>query len=285
MKPCNNSSQYQICTGTVSAEIEAGLCRYCSLNEVIPDLSIEGNLILWRRLEMAKQRVLLLIDTIALPLHTEKGGDLPPLRFAFKADGLEPVSTGHDNGLITINLAEADSVERERTRVEFGEPQRTLVGHFRHELGHYYWDLLVEPLCLQEFRELFGDERNPSYADAQQAYYDRNTDADWRGQYISEYATMHPWEDFAETFGAYLDMVAIVSTARHFDRVMVSADDRNFDHMLAAYGAVGIVANELNREMGLLDLVPEVFTDPVVKKLRFIHSLRNRICNPSPSLA
>jgi len=193
------------------------------------------------------------------------------LSFAFKADAEKPVTTGHANGLITINLKEADPVEREKARVAFGEPQRTLVGHFRHELGHYFWDLLIKDDCLAASRALFGDETNPSYGDALLAYYQNGPKADWQSQYVSAYATMHPWEDFAETFGTYLDLRAVLVTSGQFQSDGKPAED--FHEMLSQYQQVGILANEWNRDMGLLDLVPEVFVPPVVEKLHFVHKL------------
>ena len=275
LRPCQNRLDHAACNRGVLVEDEVELCTTCRLNHTIPDLTVAGNLEKWQRLEAAKRRVLFMVEEIGLPIGMPGQEDLLPLQFEFKADDIEPVSTGHVNGVIVINVKEADSVHREQTRVEFGEPLRTLVGHFRHELGHYYWDLLVKPKHLKEFRELFGNEEHPTYADAQQTYYHKGPRPDWPEAFISAYATMHPWEDFAETFATYLDMVAIVFTAQHFGRVNVDVDLRNFDAMQKAYGAIGIVANEFNREIGLLDLVPEVFRKPVIDKLRFIHRLRN----------
>lgn len=277
LRPCQNRLDYAACNRGVLVEEGQELCTTCRLNQVIPDLAVAGNLEKWQRLEAAKRRVLFMVEEIGLPIGMPDQEQLLPLRFEFKADDAEPVSTGHANGLIVLNIKEADSVQREQARVEFGEPQRTLVGHFRHELGHYYWDLIVKPKHLKEFRELFGNEEDPTYADAQQSYYQKGPRPDWPEAFISGYATMHPWEDFAETFATYLDMVAIVFTAQHFGRVNVDVELAEFDAMLKAYGAIGIVANEFNREIGLLDLVPEVFRKPVIEKLRFIH----RLCDHS----
>jgi hypothetical protein len=240
---------------------------------VIPDLSVEKNRSRWERMEQAKRRVLVGLKSIGVPL-----ADLQstlPLWFEFKADGAEPVSTGHADGVIVINVREADDVEREKSRVAFGEPQRTLVGHFRHELGHYFWDVLVKPHCLEEYRALFGDETNPSYADAQQAYYQSGPPDDWRARFVSGYATMHSWEDFAETFGTYLDLRAVLDTAQEFK--VTPSLPHEFQEMLLQYQSVGIMANEWNRDMGLLDLVPEVFVEPVRKKLHFVHRLLTEV--------
>lgn len=167
LRLCENYILHSVCSRAIEAESSQTLCSYCVLNQVIPNLSIDGNLEKWRRIEAAKHRVLYDIERIGIPVSDEDTGGNPSLRFEFKSSQTEPVSTGHEHGLITLNILEADSVHRERTRIEFGEPQRTLVGHIRHELGHYYWDLIVQPHWIADFRKLFGDERNPDYATAQ----------------------------------------------------------------------------------------------------------------------
>lgn len=272
---CNNRVEHGACNAGVANNASGNLCRYCVLNRTIPDLSISKNLVNWRKLERAKHRVLYNVDRIGLPIVTDSDDSKPTLAFEFPAAINEPVFTGHANGLITINIEEADSAHRERARVEFDEPHRTLVGHFRHELGHYFWEVCVKPAHLDAFRTLFGDEREPSYQDAKRRYYETPRQTDWQSRFVSQYATMHPWEDFAETFNAYLDMTAIVATAMHFDRLRVEIDQQNFKELVTTYMEVGIVANEMNRDMGLLDLVPEVFTQPVREKLEFIHNLRS----------
>ncbi|WP_149498275.1 zinc-binding metallopeptidase family protein [Roseiconus lacunae] len=270
--PCHNRTEHGVCNGSVLADSssdEKPLCRYCDLNRVIPDLSIEGHLQKWRLVERAKHRVLYDIDRIGLPLVDDLE---PALIFDFKSPEKQPVSTGHADGVITLDLNEADSVHRERTRVQFGEPHRTLVGHFRHELGHYFWQKCVLPNCIDAFRDQFGDERDPSYVDARDAYYQRGAPADWQQNFVSEYSTMHPWEDFAETFNAYLDMVAIARTFDHFQSDG-DVDLTDFDALIVRYRRIGVMANELNRDIGLLDLVPEVFTPPVIEKMQFVHQL------------
>ncbi len=269
---CENYHSQQICNRLVLVENQPDetFCDLCRLTTVIPDLQIEGNQQKWQRLERAKRRVLYTVKQVGLPIEESPGA--PVLSFEFKSDGDKPVPTGHDNGCITINIREADSVERERTRVDFGEPHRTLVGHFRHELGHYFWDRLVKENRESEFREIFGDERSPTYEDAMDAYYQQGPKPNWKSEYISAYATMHPWEDFAETFSEYLDMVSVLDTANHFQ--LTNCDLHDFEEMFESYRVVGVTVNEFNRDMGLLDLVPHVFVDPVITKLRFIHSLR-----------
>lgn len=277
LRKCANYETEQICNRCLPApaeeEPDKTLCDFCSLTTVIPDLSLSGGRETWRRLEQAKHRVLYILDLIGLPFRPSTQPGAPLLTFEFKADGERPAPTGHENGCITINIREADDVEREKARVAFQEPQRTLVGHFRHELGHYFWDRLVKGKCAVQCRARFGDERNPPYAEALKKYHENGPKPNWREEYISAYATMHPWEDFAETVGAYLDMVSVLDTASHFDIAPCKLD--NVDSMIKSYQQVGLIANELNRDMGLVDLVPEVFVPAVINKLRFVHSLRS----------
>jgi len=245
-------------------------CIYCRCTVVSPDLSVPGNAQKWKLLEAAKRRVLYGVTDAGFSFNAP-GTELP-LTFRFMPDGEQRVATGHLRGRITVNLREADPVERERIRVKFNEHHRTLVGHFRHELGHYYWDLIVKPRFLAEFRETFGDETQPPYSEAKKIYYQDGAPADWPKSFISAYATMHPWEDFAETFAAFIDMTTILATAVHFELSPPLLPD-DFSVLVRTYGRIGVLVNELNRDMGLLDLVPKVFSQTVRHKLQFIHKL------------
>ena len=209
---------------------------------------------------------------------------MPGLVFEFKSDKIiqngqwqrikncEPIMTGHDNGVIVINICEADDVERERLRVNLCEPQRTLIGHFRHEIAHYFWDLLVknreEPAC----KAVFGDH-TIDYGAAQREYYKKGAPPGWQDHFVSAYATMHPWEDFAETFGLYLDICGTLDTfhAQGFSDLKMPAND--LDAVLRRYAPMAIGMNEINRHMGLPDLVPEVFCCDVVTKLHYVDEL------------
>jgi hypothetical protein len=267
------------------------LCDYCHFNETIPDLSVQGNLSKWYQLEVAKRRLLYTLDRLGLPYGTRADGFELPLSFDFKADQEsytwawmnmregEKVYTGHANGKITINIREADPVEREKLRVNMGETHRTLIGHFRHEIGHYYWQLLVQNKDETAFKALFGDHENPPYNKALAQYYVNGPRPGWQASYISAYATMHPWEDFAETWGAYLDMISVLDTAENAYLLQYQKDDpagSNFDSMIMNYLQLGIKVNEVNRAMGLMDILPEIFTIPVLRKLKYIHLLISR---------
>ena len=177
-----------------------------------------GNIERWRALEAAKRRLVYALKRLGLPLGGQAGGCGAGLAFDFLADAGpdQPVMTGHDDGLITINIAEANSAERERRRVELGEPYRTLLGHLRHEVGHYYWDVLVrDGGKIEASRAVFGDE-SVDYQEALDRHYQTGAPAGWEENFVSAYATMHPWEDFAETWTHYLHMVDTLDTAASF---------------------------------------------------------------------
>ena len=194
------------------------LCESCRLTRVIPDLSMAGNRETWYRLEKAKRRLLYTLQGLRLPIVPKVARGDPGLAFEFLHDQLVGgdagrVMTGHDNGLITVNAAEADDVQRERQRVQQNEPYRTLIGHFRHESGHYYWDRLISGgNDLDRFRELFGDER-ADYGAALQKHYQDGPPPDWQHAHVSAYASSHPWEDWAETWAHLLHMVDALETA------------------------------------------------------------------------
>jgi hypothetical protein len=290
---CHNYAAYNVCNRMLEASAPEAthvepLCDYCRFNETIPDLSVAGNKEKWYRLEVAKRRLLYNLDLLELPYGSQKEGFVLPLSFDFKADILamgevwktmgneERVFTGHANGKITINIREADPVEREKLRVDFGESHRTLIGHFRHEIGHYYWQLLVQDKEEAAFKAIFGDHENPSYSKAMEYYYQNGPKTDWQAAYISAYATMHPWEDFAETWNAYLDMVSVLHTSENSRLIQQEnneAHKEEFNAMVARYLDLGMKINEINRTLGLTDLVPEVFSRPVLEKMRYIHQL------------
>jgi hypothetical protein len=264
----------------------SGLCDYCRYTDTIPDLSVPGNREKWYRLEQAKRRLLYTLDLLGLPYGRDEDGIFPGLSFEFKADleetGLrwrpmgaeERVRTGYADGKITLNVREADSVEREKARVAFEEAHRTLIGHFRHEIGHYYYRMLVQGRRDTEFFATFGDPDQPSYNDALERYYREGPRPDWPHGFLSAYASMHPWEDFAETFATYLDMTSVLDTALQmgfYGGADPTRDD--LDEMVNLYRQIGVLVNELNRAMGLLDLVPEALVPVTVEKLHFVHRL------------
>ncbi len=285
---CKNYVQDGVCNWAVPAEDPHDYCSSCRLTRVIPDLSVPGNLHAWARLENAKRRVVYQVMEFGLPLTNRNDNPAEGLAFDFLSDPISGprVLTGHDNGVITLNVIEADDVERERLRVSMREPYRTLVGHFRHEIGHYYWDrLLKDSDRLDAFRELFGDERL-DYAQALQAHYTNGPDPKWRETHVSAYASVHAWEDWAETWAHYFHMTDTLETAAacglslnpdRADEPQMDkpakhrANDQTFEEIIGNWFPLTYVLNALNRGMGLADAYPFVLPPPTIDKLRFVH--------------
>jgi hypothetical protein len=261
-------------------------CPACRHNRTIPDLSRGNNLANWRKIEVAAHRLFYTLLRLRLPLKTRVEDANDGLAFDFLSDDESPapVMTGHEHGLITINLAEADDSERERRRSQMGEPYRTLLGHFRHEIAHYYWDQLVaNSPSLESFRAIFGDERK-DYGEALKDHYANGAPADWPEHFVTSYASSHPWEDFAETWAHYFHMVDTLETAGAFGiRVKPSVDAglaaridfdphlADMDRLVHAWLPLTFAVNSINRSMGLADLYPFVLAPAVIVKLQFVH--------------
>lgn len=285
---CGNYTKENVCNWAIPADDPHALCQSCRLTRVIPDLSVPGHKEAWYRLEVAKRRLVYSLSNLALPLLNRDDDPEHGLGFEFLADVPEaegPVLTGHANGVITINVAEANDAEREKRRLAMHEPYRTLLGHFRHEIGHYYWYRLLQSTNrLDAFRELFGDDR-ADYAAALQNHYEHGAPPDWQARFISTYASSHPWEDWAETWAHYLHMTDTLETAaasglslkpKRKDEPALKSDPKMakrsiFDRMIADWFPLTYVLNNLNRGLGLADSYPFVLSEPVVEKLRFIH--------------
>ncbi len=296
-RACANAI-YDACNWQVEADAEGDYCVSCQHNRIVPDLSVAENVAQWRKLQLAKNRLMYTILKLGLPHPTEGEDEARGLGFDFLADPPQPtgdadrVMTGHANGLITVALAEADDAERERRRTAMGEPYRTLLGHLRHEVGHYYWDRLVADRgAFDEFRAMFGDERQ-DYGEALKAHYARNLADRWDDAYVSSYARAHPWEDFAETWAHYLHIIDTLETASAFrirvDPAAAKVDDLSAEVDFDVYTVQGIepiveawlplsfAVNSLNRSMGLADLYPFVLSPAVIEKLGYIHRLVRR---------
>jgi hypothetical protein len=274
----------------VSANSPEQLCVSCRHNRIIPDLSQPEHVERWRLIEIAKHRLFYTLLRLHLPVGT-KVEDPDGLAFDFLADNVAPspsaapVMTGHANGVITINLAEADDAERERRRRQMREPYRTLLGHFRHEIAHYYWDRLVASSAkLNEFRQIFGDER-ADYSHALRSHYATGAPANWAQRFVSAYAAAHPWEDFAETWAHYFHMVDTLETAGSFGLAVAPKPSKalraqmDFDahgagmkQLIEAWIPLTFAANSINRSMGLPDLYPFVLSPAAIAKLTFIHA-------------
>jgi hypothetical protein len=294
-RSCANAT-HGACNWLIPNDDSAEFCAACRHNRTIPSLTDDAKLRDWRKLERAKRHLFYGLLRLGLPLANRTDEPQSGLAFDFLAATDTPheqVMTGHDNGIITISLAEADDGHREQLRQQMGEPYRTLLGHFRHEVGHYFWDVLVDRGGkLDRFRERFGDERQ-DYDTALQTYYGGGPAADWPEHFVSAYASCHPWEDFAETWAHYLHIVDTLEMAGAFGMRLrspdelgakltvavdaQSADVDGIDALIAAWVPVTVAVNSLNRCMGQPDLYPFVLTAAVIAKLGFVHDLvRNR---------
>ena len=284
---------------TEDGQASQWLCRACRLNRTIPDLNDVAhpdNGVLWGRIELAKRR--LFSSLLALGLPVASLGEDPARGISFdllrSPDGGPPVMTGHKAGLITLNLLEADDAVREALRSALREPYRTLLGHFRHEIGHYYWDRLVQGTdWMQGFRQLFGDETQ-DYAACLQKNYAEGPPAQWWLRYVSAYASSHPWEDWAECWAHYLHMRDTIDTAVSLGLGLDNLDNGHLeftaftidalyqpDHpeaqpfldFLNDWTRLTTLLNEMSRSMGQPDFYPFVLPHEVVAKLHFIHLL------------
>jgi hypothetical protein len=287
------NAQHSVCNWFVPDDTTDAYCLACRHNKVVPDLAAPRHLAAWQTLELAKHRLFYSLIRLNLPLTTFVDDPERGLSFEFLAD--EPnqsgpkVMTGHDNGRIIIALAEADDAERERRRVAMGEPYRTVLGHFRHEIGHYYWDVLVrDGDKLEACRAMFGDDTQ-DYGEALQRHYNQGASADWQDNFVSQYASAHPWEDFAETWAHYihivdtLEMLAASGMSVNpkvdksgdfaakvtFDPYRADSIEQIIDNWFPYVFAI----NNVNRAMGARDLYPFVLSPAVISKLGFIHRL------------
>lgn len=312
VKRCSNGVNFAVCNWLLPMEGAGELCLSCGLNQMIPNLAAPGIVGLWAKMEGAKRRAAFSLLSLGLPLQPlpdpgsagalNETGATVPLKLSYRL--LQPfpdapVITGHYAGLITLNLEEADDSIRERNRANLTEPYRTLLGHFRHEIGHYYWSMWFENDAKREevlpaYRELYGDER-ASYSNAMQAYYQNGPLPGWQESCISAYATMHPWEDWAETWAHYLHLMDALesfeslglrrSTALPkeivdkidnlpppFEKISPAAFTRKLQTWLELTPAI----NEISASLGHNMSYPFVISTPVIRKLFFIDCLVKR---------
>ncbi len=268
------------CNWVVAADAPGGLCVSCALTRTRPSDQDVAALPEFAAAEAAKRRLVVELTELRLPIT---GRDKDPefgLCFDLLSSEHEQVMTGHDNGVITLDLAESDDVHREQLRVSMAEPYRTLLGHFRHEIGHYYFSVLAENGAPRaDFERLFGDP-DLDYQEALDRHYSTGAPAGWEDIYVSSYATMHPAEDWAETFAHYLHIRDTIDTAAAFgfapagatvDRPL--AGDTGFDRIIELWLPLSWSLNMINRSMGHQDLYPFVLAPAVLEKMRLVHRL------------
>jgi hypothetical protein len=279
LHPCANLVLAE-CNWLAPEGAAAGLCDCCALTRTRPADKELPALRSFALTEAAKRRLVYQLDDLGLPVTSRAEDPDHGLAFDLLSSAVRPVITGHDDGVITIDLAEGDAGHREAMREQLAEPYRTLLGHVRHETGHWYWQVLVEratdPSVRQRFRTAFGDERE-DYAEALQRHYDNRPPADWPDHYVSTYATAHPWEDWAETFAHLLHIRDSLQTAAAYgvraDRAQPVDDDVSFERIIATWLPLSLALNQVNRSMGKDDLYPFVLSPGVLDKLHFVDDL------------
>ncbi|WP_328355287.1 putative zinc-binding metallopeptidase [Mycobacterium sp. NBC_00419] len=288
-----DAAEYQLCANLHLAECNwlvkvqpvRALCASCRLTRTRPKDDDTAALAAFAVAERAKRRLIAELHEIGLPIV---GRDEDPdygLAFDLLSSATEKVFTGHDNGVITLDLAEGDDVHREQLRIEMDEPYRTLLGHFRHEVGHYYFYRLVDrsPEYRKQFNDLFGDP-DADYQQALDRHYSQGPPAGWAKTYVSSYATMHPAEDWAETFAHYLHIRDTLDTAASFGLAPANATlqrkvlgPSGFDTIIQMWLPLAWSLNMVNRSMGKDDLYPFVLPVPVLEKMRFIHTVIDEV--------
>jgi hypothetical protein len=288
---CANAA-HGTCNWLITLSQNAKFCLACALNKTIPDLSVPGNLTKWKRIEVAKHRLVYSLLRLRLPFSEVKTDLNKPIAFEFMAD-FSPnkrVMTGYKYGNISLNINEADEAERIRHKLDLGESYRTLLGHLRHESGHYFWEQLISNgSFIDQFRDLFGDERL-DYETALKAYYQNGLVPNWQNNFISPYATAHPLEDWAETWSHYMLLMDTLETSYsfHMSTQPEGSDDKQdhlipissdpyavsvFQEIFDSWLRLTFAINSLNRSMGYDDFYPFVVSPAVVLKLGFIHEV------------
>lgn len=256
------------------SRLEGGLCFSCELTRTRPNDDDAQGLTNFLIAERAKRRLVFELDALKLPLASKEADPDKGLCFDLLSSVGEHVTTGHDNGVITIDLAESNAAYIEQVRMKLDEPYRTMLGHFRHEVGHYYEWLLVDGELLDRARRLFGDD-SLDYQVALDTYYANGAPDNWRDTHISTYATMHPFEDFAESFAHYLHITDTIDTARAYGLTTVdpSAFSEFRDLVRGVWVPLSIAFNQINLSMGKDELYPFVLAPPVLDKLDFVDDL------------
>jgi hypothetical protein len=288
---CNNHVEAG-CNWLVAAERAGSLCASCLLTRTRPnDADLAGDpdsANAYVSAEAAKRRLIFQLLDLGLPGIPGNQQVTGMLAFDLLLSIQEPVTIGHADGIVTIDLAESFDDYREHVRRQLGEPYRTMLGHMRHEVGHYYWQVLVsgEEARLGRFRDLFGDERVEYSTALEHHYSGGEAPVGWEETHVSAYATAHPWEDWAETFAHYLHIRDTLQTAASFgvsvDPTVFDPDaagglipspDDSIEELIASWIPLASALNAINRSMGHSDAYPFVLSLEVMEKLAFVHEI------------
>ncbi|MGV9798690.1 zinc-binding metallopeptidase family protein [Mycobacterium sp. NPDC003449] len=281
--------EYRLCANLHLAECNwlvrgDRLCMSCALTRTRPADTDTAAMPAFAEAERAKRRLIAELHELKLPIVDRTEDPEFGLAFDLLSSGHQQVFTGHQNGVITLDLAEGDDVHREQLRIAMDEPYRTLLGHFRHEIGHYYFYRLVAPSAefTARFGELFGDP-DADYQAALHRHYDEGPPAGWADDFVSSYSTMHPAEDWAETFAHYLHIRDTMDTAAAFGLAPAGATferrmlgPSGFDTLIEMWLPMAWALNMVNRSMGRDDLYPFVLPPAVLEKMRLVHTVIGR---------
>ena len=258
------------------APLEGGQCFSCDLTRTRPSDDDLVGLENYPLAEAAKRHLVVELEVLGFPVVGKDADPTNGVAFDLLSSVEENVVIGHEDGIITIDLAESDAAYREKVRAQLAEPYRTMLGHFRHEVGHYYeWQLVQGEERMARCRELFGDESKDYQAEIDRHYAEGPPEG-WEQSYISTYATMHPFEDFAETWAHYLHIADTIETAREFGLATVAgvgAFSTFRDVVTGVWIPLSTALNQINRSMGKEDLYPFVIPAPVLDKLDFVATL------------
>ncbi|ESQ94677.1 zinc-binding metallopeptidase family protein [Asticcacaulis benevestitus] len=292
---CPNAA-FDVCNWLVRDDSDETFCTACRYNGLVPNAKSREGLRRWRAISDAQRHLFYSFLRWDLPRPSRKEDPIGGLRFDLKDDKInpdgscQPVLIGHDEGHIVIRTAEADDPTREQQRAMMNEPYRTLLGHFRHETGHFIWNKMVRDAGKTEsFRAVFGDE-SVDYDEALKHHYARGPRPGWGSSYISYYATTHPWEDFAECFAHVLHIIDSLETAHMFGIALAPmshdflAAHANFDpysvldfeRIAEVWIPLSLALNTIHHSMGERDLYPFILTPVIKGKLAYVHSLLTR---------
>ncbi len=283
------------CNWLVPPEQTGSLCASCLLTRTRPnDADLAGDTDIagaYVSAEAAKRRLIFQLLELGLPGMPIHGRTTGMPAFDLLLSIQNPVTIGHADGIVTIDLAESFDDYRERMRHQLGESYRTMLGHMRHEVGHYYWQVLVsaDESRLSRYRERFGDERVDYNRALERHYSGGDPPVGWEETYVSTYATAHPWEDWAETFAHYLHIRDALQTAASFgvsvDPAVVDPESasrpvpssgESIEDIIADWIPLAGALNAINRSMGHPDAYPFVLSPGIIEKLGFVHQVVER---------
>ena len=288
LRRCANHDSGIGCNWMVAADSAEPLCASCRTTRARPGLGKAENRVHVRRIEMAKRQLAYSLASWRLPFPSKKEDPKHGVAFDFleQTDPAKRVMTGHNDGVITLNVAEADDARREHIRMQMHEPYRTLLGHLRHEIGHYYWDRLIRGTSwLDDYRSLFGDER-ADYEKSLERHY-ASPMVNWQQRFVSAYASSHPWEDWAECWAHYMHLQDGLETAASWGlqldfavpkgapvRAAVPADETDLQTRIVRHWLpISQFINAMSRSLGGRDSYPFVVPPAVLDKLAFIHEV------------